>query len=248
MAIGIKTTKCQSWTAGRSRLLRRINLLQHFAYWITELLHGLFRSWFWGMHVQNCINKQNLSTFPVCLIYDRLQSTGSFFHDKSITLGSLMDDSSSSIVELSRRSPRGITEGSLGGEGDRKNICLKSKAWLFSLCCKLSTDAVSATRTRSLAHFLEAERRKSAAAANCRRNQLRISAMPNNLVTSSWTNTVFSCKMVGLNRNQGEWLNDGNGNGVLGVVFMLVLLLPLMLSGSSSSVSTVAALYLSIFG
>ncbi|XP_022143721.1 uncharacterized protein LOC111013562 [Momordica charantia] len=132
----------------------------------------------------NTLPTGSLSSFTDSSDLDS-ESTGSFFHDKSITLGSLMDDSSSSIVELSRRSPRGITEGSLGGEGDRKNICLKSKAWLFSLCCKLSTDAVSATRTRSLAHFLEAERRKSAAAANCRRNQLRISAMPNNLVTSS---------------------------------------------------------------
>uniref|UniRef100_A0A5B7BJG3 Uncharacterized protein n=1 Tax=Davidia involucrata TaxID=16924 RepID=A0A5B7BJG3_DAVIN len=76
------------------------------------------------------------------------ESTGSFFRDKSITLGSLIGVSS--ILELSRRSTRGSTAETLR---DKKSY--KSKTWLFSLCSKLSTDAV----TPSLGHFLEAERR-----------------------------------------------------------------------------------------
>ncbi|WCJ28292.1 hypothetical protein M5689_009994 [Euphorbia peplus] len=86
------------------------------------------------------------------------QSTGSFFHDKSITLGSLIGVSS--ILELSRRSTRRRTaQESLR---DEKNC--KSRFWLFSLCSKLSTDAVKTEQeTRapapSLGHFLQAERR-----------------------------------------------------------------------------------------
>lgn len=92
---------------------------------------------------------------------DLFQSTGSFFHDRSITLGSLMGVSS--ILELSRRSMRGRPSENLRG---KKNC--KSKPWLFSLCSKLNTDAVSMSNgTPSLGHFLESERR---AATTCRRN------------------------------------------------------------------------------
>ncbi|XP_059667825.1 uncharacterized protein At3g17950-like [Cornus florida] len=82
------------------------------------------------------------------------QSTGSFFRDKSITLGNLMGVSS--ILELSRRSTRGRT-----GETLRDKKSYKSKTWLFSICSKLTTDAVSMNNnsTPSLGHFLEAERR-----------------------------------------------------------------------------------------
>ncbi|KAK2972383.1 hypothetical protein RJ640_014441 [Escallonia rubra] len=89
------------------------------------------------------------------------ESTGSFFRDKSITLGSLIGVSS--ILELSRRSIRGRTSEPLKGKRGSK-----PKAWLFSLCSKLSTDAVSMNNTPSLRHFLEAERR---AASIYRRNQ-----------------------------------------------------------------------------
>ncbi|XP_065853509.1 uncharacterized protein [Euphorbia lathyris] len=82
------------------------------------------------------------------------QSTGSFFHDKSITLGSLIGVSS--ILELSRRSTRRRTsEETLK---DEKNC--RSRFWLFSLCSKLSTDAVKTEeRAPSLGQFLQAERR-----------------------------------------------------------------------------------------
>lgn len=107
-----------------------------------------------------------------------LQSSGSFFHAKSITLGSLIGDSTSSIMELSRR---GNTEANLGGDRKINNFRFKYKPWLFSLCCKLSTDVVSATRTHSLAHFLEVERRRTAATAAAR--PLPIAGRANNLLT-----------------------------------------------------------------
>lgn len=78
------------------------------------------------------------------------ESTGSFFHDKSITLGSLIGVSS--ILELSRRSIRGRkSEVSRG-----KKTTYRSKTWLFSLCSRASTDAVN--NPSSLGQFLALER------------------------------------------------------------------------------------------
>nr|GMC69364.1 uncharacterized protein At3g17950 [Ipomoea batatas]GMD45068.1 uncharacterized protein At3g17950 [Ipomoea batatas]GMD46563.1 uncharacterized protein At3g17950 [Ipomoea batatas] len=93
------------------------------------------------------------------------QSTGSFFHDKSIALGSLLGISS--ILEFSRRSTRGRAAEPLSLGNKKSNKC---KIWLFSLCSKLSTDAVTASMNAattsmagsSLGHFLEAERKASA--------------------------------------------------------------------------------------
>ena len=62
----------------------------------------------------------------------------------------------SSIFNLSRRSSRGRT---VGASKDKKNC--KSKHWLFSLCSKLTPDAVNVSNAPSLGHFLEAERRGS---------------------------------------------------------------------------------------
>ncbi|KAI9154525.1 hypothetical protein LWI28_027548 [Acer negundo] len=90
------------------------------------------------------------------------ESTGSFFHDKSITLGSLIGVSS--LLRLSRRSNRRRTTENIR---DQKNY--KSKPWLFSLCSKLTTDAVNTNNSGpSLGRLLEAERR---AAIICRSNQ-----------------------------------------------------------------------------
>ncbi|XP_042031888.1 uncharacterized protein At3g17950-like [Salvia splendens] len=76
-------------------------------------------------------------------------STGSFFHDKSITLGSLIGISS--ILELSRRSRRGRAP-------DQAARSKKTRTWFLSLCSRLSTDAVSMSNAPSLAHLLQAER------------------------------------------------------------------------------------------
>ncbi|CAJ1798154.1 unnamed protein product [Sphenostylis stenocarpa] len=98
------------------------------------------------------------------------ESTGSFFRDNSITLGNLIGISN--FLELSRRSTRGrMVEPSK----DNKKIH-KLKPWLFSLCSRLSTDAVSANDAPSLAHYLEAERR---AASTYRRNQCSTTYGPN---------------------------------------------------------------------
>ncbi|XP_026413589.1 uncharacterized protein At3g17950-like isoform X1 [Papaver somniferum] len=90
------------------------------------------------------------------------ESTGSFFHDKSITLGSLIGVSS--ILEFSRRSIRGRRAESI-----RSKKKIKSKTWLFSLCSKPSDTYVeNVTSPPSLGQFLQVERK---AANNCRRNQ-----------------------------------------------------------------------------
>ncbi|XP_030475599.1 uncharacterized protein LOC115692783 [Syzygium oleosum] len=89
------------------------------------------------------------------------ESTGSFFHDKSVTLGSLIG--ASSILELPRRSARIRI-----AESCRDKRSYKSKSWFFSLCSKLNTDAVTINGAQSLGYFLEAERR---ATSGYRRNR-----------------------------------------------------------------------------
>ncbi|KAH7542465.1 hypothetical protein FEM48_Zijuj02G0076700 [Ziziphus jujuba var. spinosa] len=95
------------------------------------------------------------------------ESTGSFFHDKSITLGSLIGVTS--ILELSRRSLRGRKAEDNCKE--KKNNNGKSRIWFFSLCSRNSTDAeiVNNNNGPSLGHFLAVERK---AANECRRNQM----------------------------------------------------------------------------
>ncbi|GLT92532.1 hypothetical protein SLE2022_103660 [Rubroshorea leprosula] len=90
------------------------------------------------------------------------ESAGSFFHDRSITLGSPIGVSN--ILEISQRSTRRRRVDNIK---DQK--IYRTRPWPFSLCSKLSTDAVdTSTAPPSLRHFLEAERR----AANVfRRNQ-----------------------------------------------------------------------------
>ncbi|CAN0881543.1 hypothetical protein LINGRAHAP2_LOCUS14298 [Linum grandiflorum] len=100
------------------------------------------------------------------------QSTQSFFHDKSITLGSLIG--LSSILALSRRSMRGRSRSETFIREEQQR---KPKPCIFSLCSRLTTDAVIERRTSSassssiainnmsnppsLGHFLEVERRAS---------------------------------------------------------------------------------------
>ncbi|KAG5242968.1 60S Ribosomal protein [Salix suchowensis] len=77
------------------------------------------------------------------------ESTGSFFHDNSLTLGSLIGVSS--ILELSTRSTRGRTT-----ETSREQKNYKSKPWLFSICSRLSPDeSAQTTMLLLLATFFE---------------------------------------------------------------------------------------------
>lgn len=90
------------------------------------------------------------------------ESTGSFFHDRSITLGNLMGVSS--IVELSRRSLR---RGKMLSEtlalGSNRKPNHKSKSWCFGfcLCQRGNVDVVDVSNNNivPLGHFLEVERR-----------------------------------------------------------------------------------------
>ncbi|KAI3995850.1 hypothetical protein MKX01_020385 [Papaver californicum] len=104
------------------------------------------------------------------------ESTGSFFPDKSMTLGSLMGVSS--ITDLSGRSltgRRSLMESfrTVKDNDHNSNNKMKShkKYWLFSLLCAKPIAAADIdhnnktvqNNTQSLAHFLEVERKANSA-------------------------------------------------------------------------------------
>ncbi|KAI5584337.1 hypothetical protein POPTR_006G084400v4 [Populus trichocarpa] len=144
------------------------------------------------------------------------ESTGSFFHDKSLTLGSLIGVSS--ILELSRRSTRGRTTETLR---EQKNY--KSKPWMFSICSRLSPDVVNTNNNApSLGHFLEVERR---AAANIHRRNMIYGPrnfspiLPNSGVNSQFLGDQIapqssaSLGVDGGRRSNTELLQHGTGYG-----------------------------------
>ncbi|KAG5253719.1 60S Ribosomal protein [Salix suchowensis] len=94
------------------------------------------------------------------------ESTGSFFHDRSVTLGSLIGVSN--ILELSRKSTR---TRKVEVAEDKKSC--KPKTWIFSLCSRDTTDAKISVNnyTPSLGHLLAVERR---AAGEYRRNHSHV--------------------------------------------------------------------------
>ncbi|KAA3458554.1 ATP synthase subunit epsilon [Gossypium australe] len=150
------------------------------------------------------------------------ESTGSFFHDKSITLGSLIGVSS--IWKLSKRSIRGRK-----AEATREKRNNRSKVWLFSLCSRDNTDAENvnnANNAPSLGHFLAVERR---AASGYGRNhsptvngpdELALQAQPNIESNSLFINGCIaprtsSCHVADAEtQKKGRLDNDGNSNGV----------------------------------
>ncbi|XP_022730943.1 uncharacterized protein At3g17950-like [Durio zibethinus] len=147
------------------------------------------------------------------------ESTGSFFHDKSITLGSLIGVSS--ILELSKRSVRGRKDEETREKRSKNN---RPKVWFFSLCSRDNTDAenVNATNAPSLGHFLAVERR---AAVEYRRNQNPATvygpdelalAQPNLESNSLFVNGCVapprSSSCHGPDAENGK--NDGNSYGV----------------------------------
>ncbi|GMY10853.1 hypothetical protein FCV25MIE_06092 [Fagus crenata] len=145
------------------------------------------------------------------------ESTGSFFHDKSITLGSLIGVSN--ILEFSRRSIRGRKTEPL----KEKKSTTKSRIWLFSLCIRDSTDVKSVKNPQSLGHFLEVERR---AVDEYRRNQSPTNIGPEELgltqpVTES--NSLFvnghiappqTSSSSGSDFERRKYIEHGNGFGV----------------------------------
>ncbi|KAF8395110.1 hypothetical protein HHK36_019051 [Tetracentron sinense] len=146
------------------------------------------------------------------------ESTGSFFHDKSITLGSLIGVSN--ILELPGRSVRGKRAEALRGKKS-----YRSKTWFFSLCSKASEDVKSMNNPPSLGHFLEAERR---AVNNYRWSESPIIYEPDEFAQArplSESNSLFindriapprSSPWIGSDagRGPGEGLDHGNGYGV----------------------------------
>ncbi|GAV57917.1 hypothetical protein CFOL_v3_01453 [Cephalotus follicularis] len=112
------------------------------------------------------------------------ESTGSFFHDRSITLGSLIGVSS--ILELSKRSLRRSLRGRKAEVLKEKKSNNKSRTWLFSLCSRDSTDAENVNNPLSLGHFLAVERRAS---NGCRRNQSPDFFGPDDELVLAHTNT-----------------------------------------------------------
>lgn len=104
-------------------------------------------------------------------IYFCFQSMGSFFRDRSYTLGNLIGISS--FLELSRRSNRTRIDQTTASRNHQHQKNLKTyKPWIFSICSKLSTNATVISHNRiinedndgrnnvqSLGHFLMVERR-----------------------------------------------------------------------------------------
>ncbi|GAU28048.1 hypothetical protein TSUD_265060 [Trifolium subterraneum] len=141
----------EGWPLGLGLLNGRVGLVRN-----SEFSGSIsFRTMFTSSSIHSTDSSSYLDT----------ESSGSLFHNKSITLGSLLGISS--LLELSRRSSRRREIGAL--KENRKNIN-KLKPWLFSLCTKLTTDAVSANHVHvpSLGQYLMAERR---ARSIFRRNQ-----------------------------------------------------------------------------
>ncbi|XWS59804.1 hypothetical protein CRYUN_Cryun08bG0153200 [Craigia yunnanensis] len=172
----------------------------------TECKIGLVRNRDFSVSVSFCtLLTASPSSSSISSSYLDTESTGPFFHDKSITLGSLIGISS--FLELSRKSTRRTTETAR----DQKNS-YKSRPWLFSLCSKLSTDAVDTNNTQSLGHFLEVERR---AASIYKRNQTPTAYGPGDfspVMLTSEPNSLFVGDQIAPRRKSDrELLEHGNG-------------------------------------
>ncbi|VVB12947.1 unnamed protein product [Arabis nemorensis] len=104
---------------------------------------------------------------------------GSFFRDRSYTLGNLIGISS--FLELSRRSTRTrIDQTASRNHQHQKNLkCYKP--WIFSICSKLSSNATviahnkiineennGRNNVQSLGHFLMVERRATGSTTRSR--------------------------------------------------------------------------------
>lgn len=143
----------KSWLGNSKLYIGSLGLILIYDNWLdTRFSTGLvlFSQQFWNV------------SLAYNTIYDLLQSTGSFFHDKSVTLGSLIGVSR--ILELSRRSLRGRKT-----EPSKEKKSTKSRIWFFCLCLRpANADTKRVKNPPSLRHFLDAERK---AADEYRRNQ-----------------------------------------------------------------------------
>lgn len=118
-----------------------------------------------------------------------------------MTLGSLLGIPT--FLRLSRRSTRGREVEPPSKESKKNN---KLKPWLFfSLCSKLTTDAVNINDVPSLGQYLVAERR---AANNYRRNQCDLSPVQE-------SNSPFVADHVALSSSATLEKNNGYGTPLL---------------------------------
>ncbi|XP_052184573.1 uncharacterized protein At3g17950-like [Diospyros lotus] len=202
----------EGWPLGLQPLNVRVNGLFR-----NHDIFGSFNSLLSGSPTSSTDSSSDLDT----------ESTGSFFHDKSITLGSLMGVSR--IVDLPRRrSTRGMRSEVSGGH----KAGFRSRAWCFSLCPTDSTDAESTANNNnsnssnngnppSLGHFLAVERR---AANENRRNHINLLYGPDDEIAlaqpESAPNSLFvdgrvapPCSSPWLG-SDGERRPHGNGCGV----------------------------------
>jgi len=84
---------------------------------------------------------------------------------------------------------------------DNKRIH-KLKPWLFSLCSRLSTDAVIGNDAPSLGHYLQAERR---GASTYRRNQFPTTYGPNGFSPIQDSTSLLVGSQIDPNREMEEW-------------------------------------------
>ncbi|KAL5549971.1 hypothetical protein UlMin_000147 [Ulmus minor] len=166
----------EGWPLGLGPLKARLGLMRSLDFSVGSFS---FNTLLTASPTSSTVSSSDLDT----------QSTGSFYHDKSKTPGSFIGVSS--ILELSLRSskPGRTIEEKLR----HKKMSYKSKPWLYSLCSKLTTDALSAKNntTRSLGHFLEAERK---ATSVHRRNQSPVQYGPKDyrpILSVSEANSLF---------------------------------------------------------
>ncbi|XP_022753832.1 uncharacterized protein LOC111302157 [Durio zibethinus] len=135
---------------------------------------------------------------------------GLFFHDKSITLGSVIGVSS--ILELSKISVR---ERKAEATREKRSNINRSKVWLFSLCSRDDTDAdqnVNADNAPSLGHFLAEERR---AASDYRRSLSPTVHGPVELALTQPNMESISCHGADAeNRKNARLDNDDHSYGV----------------------------------
>lgn len=99
-------------------------------------------------------------------------TAGSFFRDRSITLGSLIGIAS--LFDMSNRSLRRRPENSSRIKKNRNGNHRAAKHWFSSLCTKAQLSGEVAGSAPSLGHFLEAERRASDAHRTSRRTGVTI--------------------------------------------------------------------------
>ncbi|GAA0181884.1 hypothetical protein LIER_30297 [Lithospermum erythrorhizon] len=139
------------------------------------------------------------------------ESTESFFHDRSTTLGSLIG--ATNIVALSRRSIRGRPIREVPSRQKKQ----RSKTWCFSLCSKNRTDAenlIRNTNAPSLGQFLAVERR---AADGNRRSHSPLIYGPDELALAQPNrdhNSLFVDGCVAPPCSSPCVIQDGNGHAL----------------------------------